>query len=46
MVQQVYSEYHLPMMPDTLTVEEVRYWYEPLIPQIIDLQKAAKKRKQ
>lgn len=45
MIRQIYSDYHLPMMPQEMSWSEIRFWYEPLIPQLIELQKMAKNRK-
>lgn len=39
MVRQVYTEYHLPYKPEELTLAQVRWWYEPLMPGMIELAK-------
>lgn len=45
MIREIYQNYHLPMLPQTLTVAEIRFWYDPLIPSLIEMQKAAKREK-
>ena len=45
MIREIYSNYHLPMPPYGMTLAEMRFWYEPLIPSLLQMQEAAKKRK-
>ena len=44
MIREIYSNYHLPMPPYGMTLAEMRFWYEPLIPSLLQMQEAAKKR--
>lgn len=44
MIRQIYSDYNLPMNPNELTLGEIQFWYEPLIPGLIRHQKQAQKR--
>lgn len=46
MIREIYQNYHLPMNPMSLTLRELRFWYEPLIPSLIEMQKTAKKNSQ
>ena len=46
MVRQVYSDYHLPMMPQDLTMKDLHFWYDPLIPGLIELQAMAKENRE
>lgn len=45
MIREIYQNYHLPMMPYAMTLGEIRFWYDPLIPSLCEMQKAAKKDK-
>ena len=45
MIRQIYSDYHLPMMPQDLSMADLHFWYDPLIPSLIELQKQAKENK-
>lgn len=45
MIREIYTTYHLPMKPGELSLNEVRFWYEPLIPELIKMQKASKNKK-
>ena len=45
MIRQIYSDYHLPIQPQDLSMKDLHFWYDPLIPGLIDLQKAAKENK-
>lgn len=45
MIREIYQNYHLPMMPYEMTLGEIRFWYDPLIPSLCEMQKAAKKDK-
>ena len=42
MIREVYQNYHLPMMPQSLTLRELRFWYDPLIPGLIKMQRTEK----
>ena len=46
MIREVYQNYHLPMPPYALTLAEIRWWYEPLIPSLCEMQRAAKRSKE
>lgn len=41
MIRQIYSDYHLPVQPQDLSMKDLHFWYDPLIPGLIDLQKQA-----
>ena len=45
MIREIYTTYHLPMRPGELSLAEVRFWYEPLIPELLKMQKASKNKK-
>ena len=45
MIREIYQNYHLPMKPDELSFEDLLFWYEPLIPSLIQMQKELKKNK-
>lgn len=45
MIREIYQNYHLPMKPDELSLEDLLFWYEPLIPSLIQMQKELKKNK-
>ena len=38
MIREIYQNYHLPMNPGELTLQEVHFWYDPLIPGLIKMQ--------
>lgn len=40
---QVYQDYHLPLSPREITVGELRFFYEPLVDSLIEIQKGLKK---
>lgn len=42
MIRQIYMDYHLPMMPDDLTLQQVHFFYDALIPGLIKIQKLEK----
>ena len=46
MVRQIYLDYHLPILPQDLTMKDLHYWYDPLIPGLIELQNQAKKNRE
>lgn len=39
---QVYQDYHLPISPREITIDELRFFYEPLVDGIIDVQRMGK----
>lgn len=43
MIREIYQNYHLPMMPQSLTLDEIRFWYDPLIPSLIKMQSIKEK---
>ena len=45
MIREIYTTYHLPMKPAELKLSELKFWYEPLIPELLKMQKANKNRK-
>ena len=45
MIRQIYSDYHLPIQPQDLSMKDLHFWYDPLIPGLIELQKQAKENK-
>ena len=45
MIREIYQNYHLPMKPDELSLEDLLFWYEPLVPSLIRMQKELKKNK-
>lgn len=44
-VRQIYSDYHLPVRPDELSLEDIDFWYEPLVDGILELQRNEKEMK-
>lgn len=46
MIRQIYSDYHLPMPPQDLSMKDLHFWYDPLIPGLIELQRQAKENRQ
>ena len=42
MIREIYQNYHLPMKPDELSFDDLLFWYEPLIPSLIEMQKHLK----
>lgn len=42
MIRQIYMDYHLPLDPWSLTVRQIHFFYDPLIPGLVKLQKNAK----
>lgn len=38
MIREIYQNYHIPTPPQKMTLEEIRFWYEPLIPSLILMQ--------
>lgn len=42
MIRQIYVDYHLPVSPWKMSVDEVLFWYEPLVPSLIQMQKKMK----
>ena len=44
MIRQIYMDYHLPIMPDDLTMQQVHFFYDARIPEVIKMQKWAKER--
>ena len=45
MIREIYTTYHLPLKPYELKLNDLRFWYEPLIPELLKMQKASKSRK-
>ncbi|WP_407371491.1 hypothetical protein [Carnobacterium sp.] len=45
MIRQIYMDYHLPIMPDDLTMIQVHFFYDALIPGLIKIQQQAKEGK-
>lgn len=45
MIRQIYMDYHLPIMPDNLTMTQVHFFYDALIPGLIKIQKQQKEGK-
>lgn len=45
MIRQIYMDYHLPIMPDNLTMQQVHFFYDALIPGLIKIQQQAKEGK-
>ena len=45
MIRQIYMDYHLPIMPDDLTMIQVHFFYDALIPGLIKIQRQAKEGK-
>lgn len=45
MIRQIYMDYHLPIMPDDLTLRQVHFFYDPLIEGLIKLQTQMKEKK-
>lgn len=46
MIREIYQNYHLPMMPHAMTLAEIRFWYDPMIPSLCEMQRAAKRSKE
>lgn len=44
-LRQIYSDYHLPIMPQDLTLGQIHFWYDALIPGLIEIQKSTKEAK-
>ena len=44
MIRQIYSDYHLPTDPKVLSLSEITFWYEALIPQLIAMQNLDKEK--
>lgn len=42
MIRQIYMDYHLPIMPDNLPMQQVHFFYDALIPGLIKIQQQAK----
>lgn len=42
MIRQIYMDYHLPIMPDELTMKQVHFFYDARIPALITMQKYRK----
>lgn len=38
MIRQIYIDYHLPILPDELTIFQMHFFYDALIPGIIEMQ--------
>ena len=38
MIREIYQNYHLPMRPQELSLDDIKFWYEPLIPGLIKMQ--------
>jgi len=43
MIREIYQNYYLPMKVDELSLEDLLFWYEPLIPSLVRMQKESKK---
>lgn len=46
MIREVYQNYHLPMPPQTLTLADIHFWYDALIPSLCEMQRAAMRNKE
>lgn len=46
MIREIYQNYHLPMNPKDLSLEDLHFWYDPLIPCLIDMQENVMKQRQ
>lgn len=42
MIRQIYMDYHLPILPEDLTMAQVHFFYDALIPGLIKIQKQEK----
>ena len=38
MIREIYQNYHLPMRLQELSLDDLKFWYEPLIPGLIKMQ--------
>lgn len=45
MIRQIYMDYHIPVMPDDLTLRQAHFFYDAMIPGLIEIQKQAKENK-
>ena len=45
MIREIYTTYHLPVMPKELTLADDHFWYDPLIPELVKMQNENKKNK-
>lgn len=43
MIREIYQNYYLPMKVDELSLEDLLFWYEPLILSLVRMQKESKK---
>lgn len=44
MMREIYQNYQLPMRPEELLMEDLLFWYEPLIPSLVQMQKDLKRK--
>ena len=44
-IKQIYMDYHLPISPRDITMEEVHFFYDALIPGLIEIQQHKKEMK-
>jgi hypothetical protein len=44
-IRQIYSDYHIPIMPCDITLQEIHFFYDALIPGLIEIQKNEKENK-
>lgn len=45
MIRQICMDYNLPIMPDNLTMQQVHFFYDALIPGLIKIQQQEKEGK-
>ena len=45
MIRQIYSDYNLPILPQDLSMSDLHFWYDALIPGLIELQKQERENK-
>lgn len=43
MIRDIYQNYHLPMNPQSLSLREIHFWYDQLIPSLIKMQSMKEK---
>lgn len=44
MIREIFQNYHLPMPPYSMTLAEIRFWYDPLMPSLIEMQNTMRRK--
>ena len=45
MIREIYQNYYLPVKPGELTIWDLHFWYDPIMPSLLEQQKNLQKQR-